>query len=252
MRRLIILVLSVIFIDYALCAESVPVIHFITVDFPPYSYLTPDHRIEGIEVDIVRRMCEITGIQYTLSLQPFKRGYFRIQDFRTSGYDALFNFYKNPERLKEFVYTDPILENPIALFVRKNDDIVYEGDLKALKNYTFGVIRGYTYSPEFTTAVQDRWIIVEDTDSHEGNFKKLESGRIDIYPVEYYVGLYVIRKMGKTDAFRVLYPPIIHQWGHVGFDKDNPKAHLIPLLNHGLDRLKKSGEYQSIFEKHLF
>lgn len=225
-------------------------IRFATVDFPPYSYMEGG-RIEGIEVDIVRRVCELAGVGYEMELLPFKRAYESVLDYKNTGVDAIFNFYKNPERLTLFDYSDPILENPLVFFARKESPVVFDGDLASVKGNKIGIMIGYTYSPEFTKAIQDKSILFEETTSHEANFRKLEAHRIDLYPVEKFVGVSVARKYKVYDSLRVLEKPLIVQQGYVGFAKGNPKAKLLEKLNSALKKLRSSGEYERIFDRHL-
>jgi polar amino acid transport system substrate-binding protein len=210
-----------------------------------------DGRIEGLQVDIVRRMLERAGIPYQLHFQPFARAFHDVLNHRVTGLDAIFNLYKSPERFRLFDYTDPILDNPLVFYIRQGEPIQYDGDLSALGRLKIGVMRGYTYSPDFTEAIERGIITIDSSESHQNNFQKLLAGRIDVYPVERNVGWFIARQMGIETKVQVLAIPLAVQKGHVGFAKDNPKGSIIPRLNEALNHVKAAGEYDRLFHRHL-
>lgn len=227
--------------------KSNEIVKLATVDFPPYSYLEKD-KIKGIEVEIIERIFEKQGIKYTIELLPFNRALISVED---GDRDFIFNIYKNPDRLKKFDYSDPILDNPLIIFIKKDSNIVFTGNINELRNYNIGTMLGYTYSPEFDKARNDKLIKTEEVCGHEQNFKKLVSGRIDIYIVERSVGLYFTKKLGIQQQVKYLNIPLKKQNGYIGISKKNSKKVLFSKINEGLKALKASGEYQKIFDKYL-
>ena len=227
--------------------KSNEIVKLATVDFPPYSFLEKDE-IKGIEVEIIERIFEKLGIKYTIELLPFARALKSVED---GDRDFIFNFYKNPDRLKKFDYSDPILDNPLIIFTKKDRDIVFTGKIDELRKYNIGTMIGYTYSPEFDKARNEKLLKTEEVCGHEQNFKKLVSGRIDIYIVERSVGLYLTKKLGIQKQVKHLNIPLKKQNGYIGISKKNPKKVLLTKINESLKAMKASGEYQNIFDKYL-
>lgn len=249
MKKIMFIVLIIaFFIANPFSGAANPTMSFATVDFAPYSFQNQNNEIKGIEVDIIKRMCEIAGISYTIVFYPFPRALASVQN---SEIDALFNFYKNDERLKIFTYSDPILENPLVLFVKKGSSVKFTGKMDDLKGLLVGVMRGYTYSKEFDDAKASNVFRVEEADTHEQNFKKLVTGKIDVYPVEKNVGLWTAKGLGLTNEFTILEIPLKIQQGFFGMAKNNPKTNLITLLNGALAKIRSNGEYQQIFDNYL-
>ncbi len=229
------------------------VVKLVTVEFAPYEFEEQENdikKIKGIQVDMVKRMCELAGIQYSLELLPFKRAY---EEVLTLKKDCIFNFYKNPERSALFDYTDPLLNNPLVIFVKKGEEtkIRFTGKIEELKGYQIGVMLGYTYSPEFDKAIKDNTITVDPVSSHDINFQKLSRERIDMYICEQNVGLYTAKKIGVADQVAFLETPFKIQQGYLGIAKNNPKKIIIEKLNAALKQIKDSGEYSSFFDKYL-
>lgn len=242
------IIISVLILFFSvISARSQEIVKLSTVDFPPYSY-SEGQVIKGIEVDIVKKIFDNQGIKYNIELVPFPRA---LNSVEAGERDFIFNFYKNPDRLKIFDYSDPILENPLVLFVKKDKNIVFTGKIDELKNYNIGTMLGYTYSPEFDKARKEKTLKTEEVSGHEPNFQKLAAGRIDIYIVERSVGLYIIKKLGLQKEFKYLNVPLKVQQGYMGISKKNPKKALLVKINAGLQALKASGEYQKIFDKYL-
>jgi polar amino acid transport system substrate-binding protein len=229
------------------------VVRFVTVEFAPYEFEEQENDvkiIKGIQVDMVKRMCELAGIRYSIELLPFKRAYKEVLNLEK---DCIFNFYKNPERLTLFDYTDPLLNNPLVIFVKKGEEtkIRFTGKVEELKGYQIGVMLGYTYSPEFDEAIKNNTITVNPVPSHDINFQKLSHKRIDMYICEQNVGLYTAKKIGVAEKIAFLETPFKIQQGYLGIAKNNPKKFIIEKLNAALKQIKDSGEYSSFFDKYL-
>lgn len=228
-------------------ARGQEIVKLSTVDFPPYSY-SEGQIIKGIEVDIVKKIFDDQGIKYVIELVPFPRALKSVEDGER---DFIFNFYKNPDRLTKFDYSDPILENPLVLFVKKDKNVAFTGRIEELKGYNIGTMLGYTYSPEFDKARKEKFIKTEEVSGHESNFQKLSAGRIDIYIVEKNVGLFIIKKLDLKGQFKYLNVPLKVQQGFMGISKKNHRKALLGKINAGLRALKASGEYQKIFDRYL-
>ncbi|OGR13771.1 MAG: hypothetical protein A2277_06065 [Desulfobacterales bacterium RIFOXYA12_FULL_46_15] len=229
------------------------VVRLVTVEFAPYEFEEQENGvkiIKGIQVDMVKRMCELAGLQYSLKLLPFKRAYEEALSLKQ---DCIFNFYKNPERLSLFDYTDPLLNNPLVIFVKKGEEtkIRFTGKVEELKGFQIGVMLGYTYSPDFDEAIKNNVITVDPVSSHVINFQKLSHKRIDMYICEQNVGLYTAKKIGVAEQIAFLETPFKIQQGYLGIAKNNPKKAIIGKLNAALKQIKDSGEYSSFFDKYL-
>jgi len=244
------IILVVWVLAFWLILYSKDTLNFATVDFPPYSFMDQGE-IKGFQVDLIRKMCELADIECNFTILPFKRSYESVLDFRISKFDAIFNFYKNSERLENFRFSEAILENPLVFFVRKGTAIDFQGDMSVFSKKRIGLMNGYTYSPEFTEFIEQKRFEFEEAHSHESNFRKLYARRIDVYPVEKYVGLYVASKLGIRDYLEILSEPLVVQSGYIGMAKDNPKAYLLQKMNEALITIKQNGDYDLLLKKYI-
>ena len=242
MFKIILTGLILVMLSFSLFAVE---LKFATVEFPPYSF-TEDGEVKGIQVDILKRILDDENIKYSFNVYPFPRALALVT---SKDRDFIFNFYKNPDRLKIFDYSDAFVDNPLVIFSK--NEINFTGKIEDLAGLTIGTMRGYTYSPEFDKAVAERKITVDETESHETNFRKLAAGRIDIYIVERRVGEYILLKLGLRDNFVINRTPLITQTGFVGIEKTNPNKQYLEVINKGLKRLRDSGEINKIYDKYL-
>ncbi|MCP4134793.1 MAG: transporter substrate-binding domain-containing protein [bacterium] len=212
------------------------------VDFAPYEY-SDNGKPAGILVEIVQKVCKNAGVPIHLKLLPFKRALKMVKEGQM---DGLFNFYKTPERLKSFDYSEPIITNPLVNFVRKDSALNYR-TLNDLNGKKVGVMRGYTYGVEFDG---NKKILKQETDSHESNFKKLVYSRIDVYPCDKLVGIYLARKAKLMNELKTLPVPLRVMKGHIGFTKGKHTA-VIEKLNKQIEKMEKSGEIDNIITAYL-
>lgn len=211
------------------------------VDFPPYEF-EANGQAEGILVEIVGKIFQRANISLELEFLPFKRAY----AYTLRGeIDGLFNFYKTPKRLAGFDYSDVILKNPLVLFVKKGSKITFN-TLTDLKGLRIGVMRGYTYGPEFDESTA---FIKEIGDSHESNFKKLAVGRLDVYVCDNLVGMHVVRKLRLMSEFDILPVPLIIMDGHIGFTK-NKHQPTIRKINEIIKAMRQSGEIDQVISNY--
>lgn len=212
------------------------------VDFPPYEF-EQDGKPSGVLVDIVNTIFQKADIPVEMQLFPFKRAY---QITKDGEIDGLFNFYKTEERLEYFDYSEPIIKNPLVIFVRKDSKIDYN-KLEDLKGLTVGTMRGYSYGTDFDKSVL---FTKEEADLHVSNLKKLAFGRIDAYPCDKLVGLHVAMKNDLMSELKILSKPINVMDGHIGFTKGKHQD-IINRLNKAIAEMYQSGEIDKKIDEYI-
>jgi len=206
------------------------------VDFPPYEY-EKDGEPKGALVSIVKTIFQKADIPLTLKLYPFIRAY----EMTKQGHlDGLFNFYKTDKRANYFDYSEVIIRNDLVFFVRK-DSALHYSSLSDLADLKIGTMRGYTYGSNFD---KSGLFTRDPSNSHESNFRKLLSGRIDAYPCDKLVGLYVTKKISLMSEFKTLPTPLKVMKGYIGFTKGN-HSDIILRLNTVIHDMHKSGEIEN-------
>ena len=212
------------------------------VDFPPYEF-EENGKARGILVRVVETVFKKGNIPLELKFLPFKRAY---EYTRNNEIDGLFNFYKTPNRMEYFDYSESIIKNELVLFVRKGSGIRFD-TLEDLKGLKVGLLRGYTYGTDFDKST----LFVKETgNSHESNLKKLALGRLDVYPCDKLVGIYIAMKNNLMSQLEILPVPLKTMDGHIGFTKGKHQD-VINKINKIIMEMHQNGEIDQIINQYL-
>ena len=212
------------------------------VDFPPYEFKNHDGKPQGLLITIVETVFQRSNVNLVLKYLPFKRAYLSTQ---RGEIDGLFNFYKTKNRLVFFDYTEPIIRNPLTLFVRKNAILKFN-TLEDLKGLKIGVMRGYSYGTVFD---ESPLFMKEAADSHESNFYKLMHRRIDAYLCDKLTGIHVATKNNLMSELVILPKPVIIMDGYIGFTKGKHRK-VIKKLNKAIIEMHQNGEIEKIVNQY--
>ncbi len=100
-------------------------------DFPPFEELTADGNVEGIEIEILKLICEELGVKLKIETMNFESVLPGIQagkfDVGVSGISV------TPEREKNVLFTDPYCLAAQAIVVVEGSDITSKADLAGKK-----------------------------------------------------------------------------------------------------------------------
>lgn len=89
----------------------------------------------------------------------------------------------NRQRLKEFLFSAPLLPFKYLLYHRKSSDFEWE-TVEDLQGKTVGVTQDYAYGARLEEAHERGLIELDVTTSDESNLRKLVKGRVDLVPIE--------------------------------------------------------------------
>jgi len=143
----------------------------------------------GFLAEIVVRACTAAKIRCSFEFAPWSRCEAKVKHGKAL---AAFPYTPNAERAEFARFSMPLLKARTVFFYNinklKNFDF---SDLKALKPYLIGVVRGYYYEPKF----HKNRLEVDYSDNEDDAFKKLFLGRVDIMPLNEYVGWNTIKRL---------------------------------------------------------
>ena len=238
-----IIMLCLLSVPFAVSGEE---IRLTTGEFPPF--ISESLKYYGPAPHIVMKAFASEGVNVKFRVFPWKRAYLTAKQGKKyvgSGF-----WLEAERRKKDFWYSDPVYESIWVFFHLKNFQFDWktEEDLKGIR---VGGTREFTYTQKFYDAI-DAGTINVDWVSHEyQNILKLLEERIDVSIFNTEVGYYLLRKYAPQDFGTMTHHPrpLVATYGHLIFTKkrkDNKR--LVDLFNKGLKKLKKSGEYDRIFE----
>lgn len=220
-----------------------------TGEYPPF---ISERSEDSFLTDLFHEIGKEMGVTFQFRFRPWRRCEAEVE--RLEAWGAI-PYSRNPEREKKFYFSDDWLIIGRSLFFAYTPDgrkqqIPYE-KLSDLKGYRIGGILGYYYEKWFREAALD----VEYIASEELNFRKLQGGRIDLFPVGEAAGWYQIKKLfppEEVEKFFTLTKPLTVGIGDfLMTSRQYPNArHLLNRFNLALKRLKEKGVYQKILEQH--
>lgn len=215
-------------------------------DLPPYTGQALLRH--GMLTDIVQRAFELAGLQTTLHWAPWKRGY---ELTRIGEFDATFPYARNPEREKEYLYSDLVYGGVRAVYARADSEIDPERS-ESFYGKTYCLPTGFTVYPKMETLLIQRRIAIQRPLSLSACAKMLALGRVDFFITDSVGGDEILKQVNVGAKVVRLAKPFDSAEFYLIVPKNRPRAHaLLADFNAGLKRLKTSGEYANIVRQHL-
>ncbi len=239
----------IVLVCFSSAVDAEQTVRLTTGEWPPY--LSKDAHQGGIATCIVTEAFTAAGIKIQLGYFPWKRA------FQLAGrekWDGSLIWSHSPDREKDFLYSDPVIEVSDVFFHLKS----YSFDWKSwddLKDIKIGATTGYIYGEAFQQALESGQIKVFRVTTDLQNFKKLLKKRIDVFIVSQEVGYELLRKHFSSQQAQLFtsHPkPVRPSMAnlHLLLSKRNPDhKNLMAAFNKGLKKIKASGKFDQCFTK---
>ncbi|MCP4117874.1 MAG: transporter substrate-binding domain-containing protein [Desulfobacteraceae bacterium] len=252
MKRIIlgILILSA-FTASAVFAEDPDNILVVRGDgfYPPYEMETDDSQLTGIHIDMVNAVAEKLNLKIQINSVPWKRA---IHMMKKGKADAITYLSKTDTR-KEFAcfFDGNILStvtNGFFVLKSREHEFQYNGDLKPLRKYTIGMIRGYDYGNLFEQAT---YLRKDDGAKHPSQLLfKFIKRRFDIGIGSTVSIRYFAKKEGVSDEIIFLKPYLTSIPCYIAFSKIRNHEHLGRRFADEMESFKRSSQYREILKKY--
>lgn len=211
--------------------------------FAPFEFQNTDNIYEGIDVDIMNRVAEISGFKVKWNHIGFSGAVQAVQGSQADGIIAGMTI--TDERKDSFDFSDPYFQSGIQIAVKKgNTNIKTYSDLKGKK---VGAKIG-TESATFLEKNQEKYgYTLKQFDAADALYEALRSGQVDALMDDYPIIGYAISQ-GQELA-----TPITRETGgEYGFAvKKGTHPELITMFNAALKEMKANGEYDKILNKYI-
>jgi len=219
----------------------------VTLDYPPYEY-QQGNEVKGIAVEIVREVFKRMGHNVKITVLPWKRSLDMVKKGNAA---AIFTAYKTAEREKFLDYSKEVLmPQRTALFVRKDSNITFDGDLGKLKNETIGTVIGVSYGEKFDRAVKSKKIKPESVRVGELNLKKLINKRVNIAPSNEYGAFYILKKLNALNKVKMLSPVLQNVPSYIAFSKKRNLTIIRDQFDKTIKKMKDDGTFDNILKKY--
>jgi polar amino acid transport system substrate-binding protein len=232
-----------VFMFSSLCSANEKILIYTNNYEPYYGEDMPD---SGPVLKITRLAFRETGYEVDVRFKPWARA---ISEGEKGECDVIAGVWFNTGREGWMALTDPILENEIGFYKRKNDDLVFKNyaDLKA-KGVVIGIVRSYINPEGF-----DQWgLRVEEVADDVLNIRKLMHQRIRLVLVDRQVGAFLLKKEGLAEN-GMEWLVTLQKIGLCNAVMKNAQGDWKKKrddFNKGLEILKRKGVIQEILKAH--
>ncbi len=215
-------------------------------DYSPY--IDKSKSNNGFMTEIVVKAFELSGIQPKIEFRPWKR----IEEVEIDKMNALsFAWIKTEERQNKWLFSDNIMSATTVFITLKGSRFSWK-TIDDLKPYRIGISRGYSYGEAFDKRMSEFQVFEAAND--EQNIRKLVAKRIDIYPVDPYVGAQFIREKLTPDEAATLEvvstPSLSDDSMHAICAKSYSDCEsILNKFNAGLAKMRENGALKSIIDK---
>jgi polar amino acid transport system substrate-binding protein len=156
-------------------AEKVAVV---TEEMPPYNFIDEkDQLVTGLSTELVHEVLKRANVEYQVKVFPWARAYRLAQEAPNV---AIYSMGRNEEREKLFKWVGVVVNREVFLYKLKGRPDVKANSLEDLKPYRLGGIRDGAR----TMYLRKEGLVVEEATDDASNIKKLQSRRIDAFPID--------------------------------------------------------------------
>ncbi len=209
---------------------------------PPFMYLH-DGQARGLYPAMLEAVFARLGEPLTLQAMPWKRALLK----GAAGEVGIGGIYRNIERLRVFDYSEPIYEERLLLYVRRDQAFDFHG-IEDLHGRRIGVIRGWSYTDDFDRAMREGRIDAQPGSSDEANLRKLASGRLDAVVVIEMAARRLLEQDG-LDALQPLPRPLSINPTYLVFAKQARRQDLLLRFDQALREMREDGSLQRLIDE---
>lgn len=215
-------------------------------EWPPY--VSADLIDYGIAPRIVTAAFAAEKVKVAYAFSPWARA---LESARTGENDATLLWVRTEEREKDFVFSDVVITGKAVFFHLKSRQFSWK-TVDDLVGLNIGGLKSGSY-PWFDAAIKaGKKLKMDRVNDEVANFKKLLTGRIDVFSLDQLTGTSVLKKsFSGAEIDRVTFDPNpIESWNYcLMFSKKSHKTDLmVDLFNQGLRELNRNGEFNKLSE----
>ncbi len=210
-------------------------------DYPPYEYLDKGGNPAGFNVALTRAIAEVMGMRVEFRLGGWSEVRTALQN---GGVDVLEGMSLSGERAETVDFSTPHAMVNHAIFARRDSPPV--NSLDELAGRSVAVHRGgIMHDLLARTGFSGRLHL---TPTPADALRLVAAGKTDYAIVAIVPGMYLIRELKLTNLLPVVRNVATHRYGYA-VKKGN--AELLSRFNEGLAILRKTGQYEKIYNEWL-
>ncbi|KAB0664318.1 transporter substrate-binding domain-containing protein [Oryzomonas japonica] len=210
-------------------------------EYPPYEFIDKNGQPSGYNVELTRAIADVMGMKVEFRLTGWAEVRTALQ---TGKVDVLQGMSYSEERSREVDFSLPHTIVNHAIFARRESPMINTFDEiegKVVAVHRGGIMHDYLVKKGFSGK-----LILTATPADA--LRLLAAGKTDFAIVAIVPGMYIIRELKLTNLIPVVRNVATHRYCYA-VNRGNEE--LISRFNEGLAILRKTGQYQAIYEKWL-
>lgn len=208
-------------------------------NFPPYEFVSEDGEYKGFNIDLMRAL----SLELKTEIKLIPISWIDVHNSLENGdIDAIQGMNFNEKRKELYDFSEPYLVNSTILFLNIDNEEILNYD--ELRGKRIAVQRSST-AAYILSEIGD--LEVAFFSDLEEAFIKLRDGKVDAVFGDKLSGAYILKKLDMNKDIKTLGEALSRVNYGVAVKKGNTE--LLEEINKGLERLKRNGTYDKIFEK---
>lgn len=247
-RKQLIITISFFLMNVSIASELMAdTFKFLAPEYPPYQY-KENKEVKGIFPDLVTEAFKRMGHNLTMEIFPWPR----VLLYMEKGEGDVATAFKTPEREKFMDYSKEIfLPQTIALFVRKDSDIQFDGKLIQLQHEKFGIVSKISYGKIVDDALSQGVLKkIQKAVTGEQSVRQLLAQRYDIMISNTYGAYFIFNRMKVSEQVKELQPLVQRTPTYLAFSKVRKLTKLRDDFDKTLIEMKKDGSYDQILSRY--
>ncbi len=217
--------------------------------YPPFSFVTPDGKLDGFDIDIAKALVKAAGAEIVLVAQDWDG---IIPALLAKKYDCIIaSMSITEERKKKVAFTNKYYNTP-AKFVAKKGSFA-KFSKKAIKGKSVGVQRA-TIHDKYLTDNYGKDVNVKRYGTQDEVYLDIVAGRIDMFLADSIAASDGFLKKPEGKNFEFVGPDLTDKkWfgDGAGIAVRKQDTELVKILNKAIKTIRADGTYKKIQDKYF-
>ncbi len=251
---ILLIVLSLVIAAGAVQAKDWKVVRIgVEGAYPPFSYMTPDGKLEGFDIDIARALVAAMGAEVKLIPQDWDG---IIPALLARKYDAIIaSMSITEERKKKVAFTDKYYNTPGKFVCKKGamKEFTRAEVAQATKGKSIAVQRA-TIHDRFVTEQGGEGVKVKRYGTQDDAYLDLVAGRVDMLLADSVAIDDGFLKKPEGQGFQFIGPDLseVKYFGEgAGIAIRKQDTDLVELFNQAIVKIRQDGTYKKIQDKYF-
>ena len=227
-------------------SEDLPTVELYTVDYPPYTIISPDGEISGIDVDVTTAAYAAVGINTVVLTAPWKRTLKNLQHGHIVG---SITCSKRPGREEFILFSERLSEVNQVAVMSKETNTRKLNVFSDLNDFDVMVVDGWGIQSELEHAGIKHRLTTE----LDNGINAVAKRGVDVFFNAELITQYRANQLGLKGELK--YKRFSDKKSTPFYlclsKKHDDSAQLIEQFNKGLFIIKENGTYQAIYDKYL-